>query len=218
MWNCESFKSWLRGRVGGEHRSIDISSIGWCPMENCPLLADTQYWYSVERRCCTEGRGEGLEIRPGLDWLRSDQLISRDWDSSSMTDHPEIETQLGIATLPLLLISLCLRFEFALHWQHCCLVRGIDKWNILWCQYLLPGFQYFPNNLLSLSLIGVRYSNNCSNLSITYLYIFFAVSCLVSMDGWTGGWWGLLINCARNEEVKHYFNLSHPIKSFSLST
>ena len=93
---CESFKSWLRGRVGGEHRSIDISSIGWCPMENCPLLADTQYWYSVERRCCTEGRGEGLEIRPGSDWLRSDQLISRDWDSSSMTDHPEIERQLGM--------------------------------------------------------------------------------------------------------------------------
>ena len=89
--------------VGGEHRSIDISSIGWCPMENCPLLADTQYWYSVERRCY---RGERRGIRDWTRiWLRSDQLISRDWVSSSMTDHPEIERQLGIASLPLFLIS-----------------------------------------------------------------------------------------------------------------
>ena len=72
-------------------------------MENCPLLADTQYWYSVERRCYG-GERRGIRDWTRI-WLRSDQLLSRDWVSSSMTDHPEIGRQLGIAFLPPSLIS-----------------------------------------------------------------------------------------------------------------
>ena len=106
-----------------------------------------------------------------------------------MTDQPEIERQLGIASLPLFLISPAWGLNLPYIDNIAVLLQILINETFYGVsQYLLPGFQYFPNNLLSLSLIGVRYSNNCSNLSITYLYIFFAVSCLVSaMDGWARG-------------------------------
>ena len=166
-------------------------------MENCPLLADTQYWYSVERRCYG-GERRGIRDWTRI-WLRSDQLISRDWVSSSMTDHPEIGRQLGIAFLPPSLISPAWGLN----------LPYIDNIAVL-LLILINGTFYGVS-------ICCRVSNIFSTICYHYLWLVFDIPIIAQiypsltstsflpypvlyqwMGGRSGGNWGLLRKCDRN--------------------